>query len=227
MDRILARLHRNHLQGRRSAAADQSTTPTIATADNVDTLLDIHLEADLTTVYPLEFLSDECFWEATIVRSAIVNAIGNIQAMENQCQTDFQHNRQTVAQREERTQVHRNQIQRLAQLGNRHAQLCYSFNHTELLAGTIRAIEDPTYCCAIHGCITEINLLNLEYTNPNVQHDRHPTHPDVQHHQVVVLVQKWYPLSFHCSLAEFQKEIWWHQWIIDLGNIVGTHDYLL
>jgi hypothetical protein len=135
--------------------------------------------SDLTTIYPLEFLSDERFWEATIVRSAIGNAIGNIRATENQCQTDFQHNCQTLAQREVHTQVHRNQIQRLAQLGNGHAQLCYSFYHTELLTGTIRAIEDPTYCPAIHRCIAEINLLDLEYTNPNVQHNSHPTHPAV------------------------------------------------
>jgi hypothetical protein len=104
MDRILARLHRNHLQGRRSAAADQSTAPTVATADNVDTSLDI--ETNLTTFYPLKFLSDERFWEATIVCSVIVNAIGNIRATENQCRADFQHNCQTLAQSEVRTQVH-------------------------------------------------------------------------------------------------------------------------
>jgi hypothetical protein len=73
-------------------------------ADGVDTSLDI--ETDLSTVYPLKFLSDKRFWEATIIRSAIVNAIGNIRAMGNQCQTDFQHNCQTLAQREARTQVH-------------------------------------------------------------------------------------------------------------------------
>jgi hypothetical protein len=79
MDRILARLHRNHhLQGPSSTAADQLTTPTIATADNINRLLDIDIETNPSTVYPLEFLSDKRFWEATIVCSAIVNAIGNI-----------------------------------------------------------------------------------------------------------------------------------------------------
>jgi hypothetical protein len=106
-------------------------------------------------------------------------------------------------------------------------QLCYSFNHTDLLTGTVRAIEDPTYRRAIHGCIAEINLLDLDYTNPNVQHNSHPTHPDVQHHQVIVLVQKWYSPAFHCTLAEFHKEIWWRQQLVDLGNIAGTRDYLL
>jgi hypothetical protein len=226
MDRILARLHRtNHLRGRSSTAADQSTTPTIATADDADQSTDLDIETDPSNIYPLEFLSDERFWEATIIRSAIVNAIGNICATENQCRFDFQHNRQNLAQRDVHTQIHRNQIQRLAQLGNRHAQLCYSYNHTELLTGTVRAIEDPTYCHAIHGA--EINLLDLDYTNPNAQHNNHPTHPDVQHHQVVVLVQKWYSTAFHCTLAEFHKEIWWRQRLVDLGNIAGTRDYLL
>jgi hypothetical protein len=90
----------------------------------------------------------------------------------------------------------------------------------------MKAIEDPTYCCAIHRCTAKINLLDLEYTNPNVQHDSHPTHPDI-HHQVVVLVQKWYSPAFHCSLAESHKEIWWRQRLVDLGNIAGTRDYML
>jgi hypothetical protein len=217
MDRILSRINRHRLQGREQA-------PGGSTALTIDTSDDIEAGPYNVAAYPLEFLSDERFWEASIVRSAIVNAIGNIRATEERCRSDYQYRQQTLAQIELRTQIHRNQIQRLAQLGNRHAQLCYSFNHTELLTGTVQPIEDPTYRRAIHGCMGEVNELGLRHDQV-LQH--HPTHPSVQHPLVLDIIAKWYSPAFQCTLAEFHREIWWRHRLVDLGNVAGTRDFLL
>ena len=74
---------------------------------------------------PLVFLTDKSYWEASIARSAIVNALGTLKATDDKCREDYKRGRQTSQQAAVRTQVHRNQVQRLAQLANQHAQLCY------------------------------------------------------------------------------------------------------
>jgi hypothetical protein len=222
MDRLLSRLHRNRLQAERGQVAptEGSTAPTIDTFDNID----VAAGSLKDTAYPLEFLSDERFWEATIVRSAIVNAIGNIRATEERCRSDYQYQQQNLAQLDIRTQVHRNQVQRLAQLGNRHAQLCYSYNHSELLSGTVTPIEDPTYRRAIHGCMAEVDNLDLR---TDQVHQHHPTHPSVQHPLVLNIIAKWYSPAFQCTFDEFHREIWWRHRVADLGNIAGTRDFFL
>ena len=148
---------------------------------------------------PLAFLTDDSYWEAGIVRSSIVNAIGNIKATEDKCRNDYKRGRQTSAQAARQTQVHRNQVQRLAHLGNRHAQLCYNFEHKDLLISDINAYEDPTCRRALQGCFEEISVLGLD-----------PWHiqSHVQHPQVVPIVLKWYSPAFNCTLHEFHSRIW-------------------
>jgi hypothetical protein len=99
---------------------------------------------DLPWSFPLPLLEDNFFWEATIVRSAIVRAVGIIRSTKQKCKEDHANGHQTAAQLEVRTQVHRNQVQRLAQLSNRHAQLCYNFEHRELISGLV---DDLPTCC--------------------------------------------------------------------------------
>jgi hypothetical protein len=143
MDRIRSHFQRNQLR-LQERATEASTTPTFTTFDDIEL-------GPTSIAYPLEFLSDDRFWEATIVQSAIVNAIGNIRATEERCCSDYQYGQQSSNQLQVCKQVHCNQVQRLAQLANHHAQLCYSFSHTKLVSGTVVAIEDPTYRLAIHG----------------------------------------------------------------------------
>jgi hypothetical protein len=153
---------------------EASTTPMFTTFN------DIEPGPTASDAYPLEFLSDNCFWEATIVRSAIVNAIGNIRATEECCCSDYRYGQQSSNQLQVHTQVNSNQVQRLAQLANCHAQLCYSFSHTKLVSSTVKAIEDPTYCLAIHRCFGKINTHDISSEVVlNAQRSNHPLHPDV------------------------------------------------
>jgi hypothetical protein len=199
MDRIRSRFQRNRLR-LQQRMTEASTTPTFTTFDDIEL-------GPTSIAYPLEFLSDR-FWEATIVQSAIVNAIGNIRATEERCCSDYQYGQQSSSQLQVRTQVHCNQVQRLAQLANRHAQLCISFSHTELVSGTVEAIEDLTYRLAIHGCFAEIHNHNIIIkVFLKTKRTNHPLHPDVQHPLVTSIVAKWYLPAFHCSLQEFHQEI--------------------
>jgi hypothetical protein len=79
---------------------EASTTPMFLTFDDM-------IEPGPTTsvAYPLESLSDNRFWETTIVRSAIVSAIGNIRATAERCCSDFQYGQQSSNQLQVRTQV--------------------------------------------------------------------------------------------------------------------------
>jgi hypothetical protein len=149
---------------------------------------------------PLAFLTDDSYWEATIVRSAIVNAVGNIKATEAKCREDFRQGKQTSRQAAVRTQVHRNQVQTLAQLGNRHAQLCYNFEHAQLLVANINSHEDPTCRRALRGCFEEIDKLGL---------DPYEIQSHIQNSQVVPIILKWYSPAFTCTLHEFHSRIWY------------------
>lgn len=149
---------------------------------------------------PLAFLNEDSYWEATIVRSGIVNAIGTLRATETQCREDYRRGRQNSRQAAIRTQVHRNQVQRLAQLGNRHAQLCYHFEHADLLTANINHFEDPTCRRALRGCFEEINALGLDSSLIQSQ---------VQHVQVVPIILKWYSPAFTCTLDEFHSRVWY------------------
>jgi hypothetical protein len=71
---------------------------------------------------------------------------------------EHKNSRQTAAQLEVRTQVHRNQVQHLAQLGNQNSQLCYNFEHRELISGLVDGYKDPMCRHAVRGCYTEIVL---------------------------------------------------------------------
>jgi hypothetical protein len=196
MDRIRACFQRNQLC-LQEGVTEASTTPTFTMFDDIEL-------GPTSVAYPLKFLSNDRLWEATIVQSVIVNAIGNIRATEEHCRSDYQYGQQSSNQLQVRTQVHCNQVQRLAQLANRHAQLCYSFSHTKLVSGTVKAIEEPTYQLAIHGCFAEINAHNISIEVAlNTQRTNHPLHPDVQHSLVTSIVTKWYLPAFHCSLKEF------------------------
>jgi hypothetical protein len=136
MDRIRFRFQRNRLR-LQERATEASTTPTFTTFDGIEL-------GPTSIAYPLEFLSDDRFWQATIVRSAIVNAISNIRATEERCRSDYQYAQQSSRQLRVCTQAHCNQVQRLAQLANRHAQLCYSFSHAELVS--ISTCHSRVFC---------------------------------------------------------------------------------
>ena len=148
---------------------------------------------------PLLFLTDNSYWEASIARSAIVNALGNLKATEDKCRDDYRRGRQTSQQAAVRTQVHRNQVQRLAQLANQHAQLCYNFEHSDLLIANIDSFEDPTCRRATRLCYEEVSALDLG------QLDR-STH--LQHPIIVPIVVKWYSPAFTCTTEEFHSRIW-------------------
>jgi hypothetical protein len=149
--------------------------------------------------FPLPLLEDDFFWEATIVRSAIVGAVDIIRSTEQKCKEDHANGHQTAAQLEVRTQVHRNQVQRLAQLGNRHAQLCYNFEHRELISGLVDGYEDPTCQCAVRGCSTEISALVLDHADTCL-HTHHPL--------VTPIVSKWFSPAFGLSEGEFHARVW-------------------
>jgi hypothetical protein len=200
MRRILNRARRSRSHAS-TPAADEATAITETSTVDPSLAPDFFGIYDETAPFPLEFLDDDFYWDATIVRSAIVNAIGNIQATEDTCRASFANGNQTFAQIEVRTQVHRNQVQRLAQLGNRHAQLCYSFNHSELLSGTVDAFEDPTCRLAIRNCFAEVCAVRPTLSNSDINlHTQHPL--------VVPIVRKWYSPAFSCTEADFHARVW-------------------
>jgi hypothetical protein len=149
---------------------------------------------------PLAFLTDKSYWEASIARSAIVNALGTLKATEDKCREDYKRGRQTSKQATVRTQVHRNQVQRLAQLANQHAQLCYNFEHSDLLIANIGAYEDPTCRRALRLCYEEVYALGFGQLD-------HPTH--IQHPIIVAIVLKWYSPAFTCTTQEFHARVWY------------------
>jgi hypothetical protein len=150
---------------------------------------------------PLALLEDDFFWEATIVRSAIINAVGNIRSTEQKCADDHRDGLQTAAQLAVRTQVHRNQVQRLAQLGNRHAQLCYNFEPPELLSGLVDGYEDPTCRRAVRGCFAEIAAIRPALSNTDTcLHTHHPL--------VSPIVSKWFSPSFNITESDFHSRVW-------------------
>jgi hypothetical protein len=173
----------------------------------------------LETSFPLQLLEDDFFWEATIIRSAIIHAVGAIRSTEQQCKTDHANGHQTAAQLEVRTQVHRNQVQRLAQLGNRHAQLCYNFEHRELISGLVDGYEDPTCRRAVRGCFTEISAVRpvLDHADTCL-HTHHPL--------VTPIVSKWFSPSFGITEDDFHARVWVYgiapSWQ-DAGVIVSPH----
>jgi hypothetical protein len=187
----MQRIFRRSGGSRTSGAADDSTA---ITADSTVTQEDSS---------PLQLLEDDFFWEATIVRSAIVGAVDIIRSTEQKCKEDHANGRQTAAQLEVRTQVHRNQVQRLAQLGNCHAQLCYNLEHRELISGLVDAYEDPTCRCAVRGCFAEITALC-----PLLNHADTCSHT---HHPLVSpIVNKWFSPAFGITEAEFHARVWVH-----------------
>jgi hypothetical protein len=184
--------------GRRQAsrAANDSTAITDASTVTLDT-------TDSPQSFPLPLLEDDFFWEATIVRSAIVGAVDIIRSTEQKCKEDHANGHQTAAQLEVRSQVHRNQVQRLAQLGNRHAQLCYNFEHRELISGLVDGYEDPTCRRAVRGCFAEItNLRPVLDHNDTCLHAHHPL--------VVPIISKWFSPSLGITEDDFHAHVWIH-----------------
>ena len=148
---------------------------------------------------PLDFLQSPNFWKTTILRNSIINAIGNLKTTEANSRKAFSAGRQNAAQAKNTAAFHRAQVQRLAALANKHAHLCYEFDHPELIDHNLGWKEDPTCRRALKGCLGEIATLNL---NPAL------VHLLAQHPPVVLIVNKWYSPGFTCSASDFHTWIW-------------------
>ena len=110
----------------------------------------------------LHFCRETLFlWEATIIHSSITQALGAIGESVALSQHACRQGQQNATQAGNHQQVHRNQAQCLAQLGNRHTQLCYDFSHCDLLTADINFCLDPTCRRAIRNCAEEVSILIL------------------------------------------------------------------
>jgi hypothetical protein len=147
----------------------------------------------------LPFLRSKNVNRAIIVRSAIVACIEGIRIIEKESKEKVSQGRQTAKQAATTEGKHRAQVQRLAQLGNEHGQLCYNFEHREFLLEETKALEDPTCRRALRLCFEELDTLQLpsEFIHPEVHH------PDVEY-----LVTRWFSPAFTLSKDQFYEQLW-------------------
>ena len=148
---------------------------------------------------PLTFLRDSRRWKAGVLRNSIINAVGNLRTTEANSRKAYRAGRQNAAQAQNTTDFHRAQVQRLAALAHEHAQLCYAFEHSELISHNLGWQEDPTCRRALRGCLQQLAALNLK---PNL------IHPLTQHAPVIALVKTWYSPGFTCTESDFHNWIW-------------------
>ena len=151
-----------------------------------------------TPQVPLEFLTSANYWKAGIVRNSIINAVGNLKTTETNSRKSFRAGKQNATQAKNTTAFHRAQIQRLAALANKHTQLCYEFDHHELIDHRLGWQEDPTCRRALKGCLAQ--LLLLRFTTAHV-------HPLASHPPVMALVHQWCTPGFTCTISDF------HLWL--------------
>ena len=153
-----------------------------------------------TTQVQIPFLVTGDVWKANLLRSGIINAVGNIRTTEVLSSKAFQGNKQIANQAKNRETLHRAQIQRLAALANEHARLCYDFKHAELILSNLDWQIDPTCRRALINCLIEILALQLTSTALISPFGAHPA--------VITIIDKWYTPAFTCTKPEFHGWLW-------------------
>jgi hypothetical protein len=158
---------------------------------------------------PIPFLRSKNLNRTIIVRSAIVSCVENIRAVEKESKLRVSQGRQTAKQAATTEKVHRDHVKRLAQLSHQHGQLCYSFEHSELLFDRLAALEDPTCRRALRLCFEELEALQLpsEFI-----------HPEVDHPAVIHLINNWFTPAFTLSKEEFHQQLWLRSCLPDLAK---------
>jgi hypothetical protein len=146
----------------------------------------------------LKIFSSANYWRAKILRDIVINAFGNLKTIEANSRKAYCSGNQSEAQEKNMTAFHCAQLQRLAALANKHAQLCYKFVDTELLFANLGLKEDPTTQRALKGCYNELNILQFDFL---------AVRPDTQHPHVVAVIKKWYSPACTCTETEF------HSWV--------------
>lgn len=150
--------------------------------------------------HPLPFNVNANRSRAQIIRSGISATVKNLSANEEYGSTEFAAGRLTAARVTAQNQAHRNLVQHLSQLANRHAHLCHIFDSSQLVFDNIDVTEDPTCRRAISRCTSAIEELNI--VDPNVVH---PNSINCHVHSAIAL---WFSPAFNCTQHDFHHAVW-------------------
>ena len=153
--------------------------------------------------HPLPFNINPQRNSATTLHSGIVATINNLRSAEKRATLDFANGTLTAVRVVNQHQTHRNLVQHLSQLANRHAHLCHNFESAQLVFHNITVTEDPTCQHAIHQCaqaLSDPGITNSNLVSPSTVDDHHcPIH---------LLILVWYSLAFNCSEHDFHQAVW-------------------
>ena len=150
--------------------------------------------------HPLPFNVNINRSRAQIIRSGISATVKNLTANEDYSRVEFAAGRLTAARVTAQDQAHRNLVQHLSQLANRHAHLYHIFDSSQLVFDNIDATEDPTCRRAISRCTTAIEALNI--IDPDL------VHPNSSHRQIHCVICLWFTPAFNCTQRDFHLAVW-------------------
>ena len=158
--------------------------------------------------HPLPFNINPQRNSAATLRSGIVATINNLRSAERRATLDFANGTLTAVRVVNQHQTHRNLVQHLTQLANRHAHLCHTFESAQLVFHNIAITEDPTCQRAIHQCaqaLSDLGITNSNLVSPTTFDD----HRLDQHcHPIRATILAWYSLAFNCSEHDFHQAVW-------------------